>query len=405
MRDTRRRSGGTCRLAGKFPARTGWIFLLAGIAAMMAGCGEKGKHGPASAERAPVTGVEVITAGAVSRESFAEVVGTVRAKTIAAVAPQVMGRVTSLPVAEGDRVKKGALLATIDDTQIRAQLAAAEAMVVEAEAGLDEAERSVAQADASRDLAEKTYERYRKLSEEKVITPQEFDEMEVKRTVAGKDYERALDKRAQVTAKITQAKAQKDGARAMLSYTRVTAPFAGIVIEKKIDAGSTVVPGVPILVLEDAGQYRIEAPVPESYLGLLKVGSRVRIVLDAPPGTEIPGTISEVVPQVDPESRTFTAKVDLPAGGALRTGMFGRVLFPSGEETVMRVPRRAILRIGGYDGLYIVTSDNVVRLVVVKTGKESGEDVEILAGIEPGTHVAISPLEKLVDGVRVEVRK
>lgn len=61
MRDTRRRSGGIRRLAGKFPARTGWIFLLAGIAAMMAGCGEKGKHGPAPSDRAPVTGVEVIT--------------------------------------------------------------------------------------------------------------------------------------------------------------------------------------------------------------------------------------------------------------------------------------------------------------------------------------------------------
>lgn len=405
MRDTRRRSGGTCRLAGKFPACTGWIFLLAGIAAMMAGCGEKGKGGPASSDRAPVTGVEVITAGAVSRESFAEVVGTVRAKTIAAVAPQVMGRITSLPVAEGSRVEKGVLLATIDDTQVRAQLAAAGATVVEAEAGLMEVEGAIAQAEASKALAEKTYERYRMLHEEKVVTPQEFDEVEVRKTVAVKDYERALDKRAQVAAKITQAKAQEDAARAMLSYTRVTAPFPGVVTEKKADVGSMAAPGVPILVLEDTRRYRIEASVPEAYLGALKVGSRVRVVLGTPPGKEIPGTISEVVPQVDPESRTFTAKVDLPAGGALRTGMFGRVLFPSGEETVMRVPRRAILRIGGYDGLYIVTSDNVARLVVVKTGKVSGEDVEILAGIGPGTLVAVSPVDRLSDGVRVEVRK
>ena len=405
MSSTRRRSGGIRRLAGAFPVRTGWILLLAGIAAMMAGCGEKGKHGPASAERAPVTGVEVITAGAVSRESFAEVVGTVRAKTIAAVASQVMGRVTSLPVAEGDRVKKGAILATIDDTQIRAQLAAAEAMVTEAEAGLMEVESAIAQAEASRALAEKTYERYRKLSEEKVVTPQEFDEVEVKRTVAVKDHERSLDRRGQVAAKIAQAKGQAAAARAMLSYTRVTAPFAGVVIEKKIDAGSTVSPGVPILVLEDAGRYRIEASVPESYLGTLSVGSRVRIVLDAPPGTEIPGNISEVVPTVDPASRTFTVKADLPDGEALRTGMFGRVLFPSGEETVLRVPRKAIIRIGGYDGLYTVTSDNVARLVLVKTGKVSGEDVEILAGIGPGALVAVSPVDRLSDGVRVEVRK
>jgi RND family efflux transporter MFP subunit len=405
MRDTRRRSGGTCGLAAEFSAYTGWILLLAGIAAMMTGCGEKGKHGPASAQRAPVTGVEVVTAGGVPRESFAEVVGTVRAKTIAAVAPQVMGRITSLPVAEGDRVKKGALLATIDDTQIRAQLAAAGAMVTEAEAGLMEVEGAIAQAEASKALAEKTYERFRMLHEEKVVTPQEFDEVEVKRTVAVKDYQRALDKRAQVAARVTQAKAQEDAARAMLSYTRVAAPFAGVVTEKKADVGSMAAPGVPIVVLEDTRRYRIEASVPEGYIGALKVGSRVRIVLGAPPGTEIPGNISEVVPTVDPASRTFTVKADLPGGEALRTGMFGRVLFPSGEETELRVPRKAILRIGGYDGLYTVTSDNVARLVMVKTGKVSGEDVEILAGIGPGALVAVSPVDRLSDGVRVEVRR
>ena len=100
---------------------------------------------------------------------------------------------------------------------------------------------------------------------------------------------------------------------------------------------------MPIVVLEDTRRYRIEASVPEGYFGALKVGSRVRIVLGAPPGTEIPGNISEVVPTVDPASRTFTVKADLPGGEALRTGMFGRVLFPSGEETVLRVPRKAVI--------------------------------------------------------------
>jgi RND family efflux transporter MFP subunit len=405
MTGKRRRTGRIGRPAGKIAARGIGIVLLAGVVAGMAGCGEKGKHGPETAERPLVTGVELVTAGSAPRERFGEAVGTVRANNIAAVAPQVMGRVTSLPVAEGVRVGKGALLATIDDTQVRAQLMAAEAMVAEAEGGREEAERSIAQAEAGKSLAEKTYERFRKLNEEKVITPQEFDEVEVKRTVAVKEYERSLDKRAQAVAKIAQAKAQADAARAMLSYTRVTAPFPGVVTEKRADAGSMAVPGVPIVVLEDTGRYRLEASVPETYLGTLKVGSRVRVVLGTPPGKEIPGTVSEVVPQVDPESRTFTAKVDLPAGGALRTGMFGRVLFPTGKEDVLVVPQRAISRVGGYDALYTVTADNVARLVMVTTGKSFGDEVEILSGIEPGARVAISPLEKLVDGARVEVRK
>jgi multidrug efflux system membrane fusion protein len=406
MKGTRRRSGGIRRLAGEFPVCTGWIFLLAGIAVLVAGCGEKGKHVPDSADRPLLRGVEVVEAGGGSRENFIEAAGTVRAETIAPVAAQVMGRITSFPVTEGSRVEKGALLATIDDTQIRAQLAAAEALVTEAEAGLMEVGGAIAQAEASKSLAEKTYERFRMLHEEKVITPQEFDEVQVRRTVAVKDYERALDKRAQVTAKITQAKAQEDAARAMLSYTRVTAPFAGVVTGKKVDVGSMAAPGVPILVLENTRRYRIEAFVPEAYLGVLKVGSRVRVVLGTPPGKETPGTISEVVPQVDPESRTFTAKVDLPGGRQrFRTGMFGRVLFPTGRENMLVVPRKAVTHVGGYDALYTVTADNVAHLVIVTTGKAFGDEVEILSGIDPGTHVVVSPLEKLVDGARVEVRK
>ena len=406
MRGTRRGSGGIRRLAGEFPLCTEWIFLLAGIAVLVAGCGEKGKHSSKFADGPLLRGVEVVEAGGGSREGFIEAAGTVRAETIAPVAAQVMGRITSLPVAEGSRVEKGALLATIDDTQIRAQLAAAGALVTEAEAGLMEVEGAIAQAEASKSLAEKTYDRFRILHEEKVVTTQEFDEVDVKRTVAVKDYERALDKRAQVVAKITQAKAQEDAARAMLSYTRVTAPFPGVVTGKKADVGSMAAPGVPILVLEDTRRYRIEASVPEAYLGVLKAGSRVQVVLGTPPGREIPGAISEVVPQVDPESRTFTAKVDLPGGGQrFRTGMFGRVLFPTGKENMLVVPKKAITHVGGYDALFTVTSDNVARLVMVTTGRTFGDEVEILSGIDPGTHVAVSPLEKLVDGARVEVRK
>jgi len=406
MRGTRRRSGGIRRLAGEFPLCTGWIFLLAGIAVLVAGCGEKGKHSPESGDGPLLRGVEVVEAGGGSREGFIEAAGTVRAETIAPVAAQVMGRITSLPVAEGTRVEKGALLATIDDTQIRAQLSAAGALVTEAEAGLMEVEGAIAQAEASKSLAEKTYERFLILHEEKVVTTQEFDEVEVKRTVAVKDYERALDKRAQVVAKITQAKAQEDAARAMLSYTRVTAPFPGVVTGKKADVGSMAAPGVPILVLEDTRRYRIEASVPEAYLGVLKVGSRVQVVLGTTAEREIPGTISEVVPQVDPESRTFIAKVDLPGGGQrFRTGMFGRVLFPTGKENMLVVPKKAIMHVGGYDALFTVTADNVVRLVIVTTGRAFGDEVEILSGIDPGTHVAVSPLDKLVDGARVEVRK
>jgi len=388
---------------GAFGRRVAAAGILLAAAVALAGCGEKGK--PAgSAGRPVVTDVETAVVAASPREKFAEAVGTVRAVTVAAVSPQVMGRVTAVYAAEGSAVAKGAVLATIDDEAVRAQLAAAEGAVVEVEAGREEAERAVAQAEAGRTLAEKTFGRIKTLHEEKVVTRQEFEEVEARKTVAVKEYERALERRAQMDARVSQAKAGANAARTALSYTKVTAPFSGIVTEKRIDAGSMAVPGVPIVMMEDPRRYRIEASVPETFLPLLKVGARVEVVLDSAPGKTIPAAISEVVPLVDPSTRTFTAKADI-RGPGLRTGLYGRIRIGAGTGTVLAVPRRALSRAGGYEGLFVVTPDNTARLVLVTTGAAYGDDVEVLSGIEPGTRIAVSPVERLVDGARVEPRR
>lgn len=387
--------------AGAIIQRAAAALLVAAV--LFGGCGEKGKPG-GEAARATVADVETVVVAASPRETFVEAVGTVRAVKAAAVAPQVMGRVTSVLVAEGSTVEKGAVLATIDDEAIQARFVAAEGAHLEAVAAREETERAVAQAEAGKVLAEKTFDRFERLFGEKVVTRQEFDEVEARRTVAVKDYERALERRAQMAARVVQTKAGVDAAGTALSHTKVTAPFAGIVTEKKIDAGSMAVPGVPIVTLEDPGRYRIEASVPETLLPALKVGVPVEVVLDAAPDRALPATISEVSPIVDPATRTFTAKADVRAPG-LRTGLYGRVRFRAGKGTVLAVPRRAVSRAGGYEGLFVVTPDNTARLVLVTTGNAYGDDVEILSGIEPGARVAVSPVERLVDGARVELRR
>ena len=398
-------------VAGRFKTRmrgatgftTGFL-LLAVVAGLVSGCGEKAKPGAAQAPGPLVTGVEVVTVSLSPQERIAEVVGTVRARAIAVVAPQVMGRVTSFPVSEGSRVEKGAVLATIDDASIRAQSVAAEGAVAEALAAREEAERAIAQAEAGKTLAEKTYARYRMLHEEKVVTQQEFEEVETRRTVAVKEYERTLEKRAQATGRLEQARGQAGAANAMLSYTKVTAPFAGVVTEKKGDAGSMALPGVPLLTLEDTRRYRLEATVPETHLSRLSVGLKVQVVLDTAPDKKIPAVLSEIVPAVDPASRTFLVKADV-SGPGLRTGMYGRLRFSAGKESVLAMPQKAVTRAGGFDGAFVVTADNVARLVMVKTGQPMGDRIEILSGIPPGSRVAVSMLDKLVDGARVEVRR
>lgn len=382
------------------PAAAAILLMAVGISA----CGEKGKQGEA-VSRPVVRDVEVVVVRPVPRETTAEALGTVRAKTTAAVAPQVMGRLTGVAVSEGSVAAAGALLATIDDTTVRAQLASAEGAVEEAGSAGEEADRAIAQAEASKALAEKTYERFRKLVEGKLVAQREFDEADTRRTLAVKDLERARQRKVQAAARLAQARGQADAARAAVAWTRVTAPFAGVVVEKRADAGSMAVPGVPLFLLEDPRSYRIEAAVSETYLPLLKKGSPVQVVLDADPGKPVRAVVTEVVPSVDPATRTFVVKSDLPAGVA-RSGQSGKVRFAAGKGTVLAVPKRAVTRAGGSDGVFTVgATDNVARLTVITLGADFGDRVEVLSGIEDGARVALSPIDRLSDGARVEVRR
>jgi RND family efflux transporter MFP subunit len=387
-----------------FGARAGAVVVILSIVAGFSACGEKGKEGKA-VSRPVVQDVEVVVVRPAPRETMAEALGTVRARTTAAVAPQVMGRLTSVAVSEGSVVAAGALLATIDDTTVRAQLSSAEGAVAEAEAAREEVDGAISQAEAAKDLAEKTFERYRKLLEGKVVTQQEFDEVDMRRTVAAKELERAQQRKAQVGAKIVQARGQAAAAKAMLGWTRMTAPFAGVIVEKRADVGSMAVPGVPLFLLEDPRAYRIEASVSETYLPLLKKGTVVQWILDADPGETSKAVVTEVVPEIDPASRTFTVKADLPAGRA-RSGQSGKVRFAAGKGMVLAVPKRSITRAGGSDGVFTIGArDNVARLSMITVGAEFGDRVEVLSGIEEGDRVAVSPVERLSDGARVEVRR
>jgi len=386
-----------------FGTRVGVAAVILWMAAGFSACGEKKRE--AAISRPVVRGVEVVVVRPVPRETMADALGTVRARTTAAVAPQMMGRLTGVAVSEGSVVAAGTLLATIDDTTVRAQLSSAAGAVAEAEAAREEVDRSISQAEAGKALAEKTFERYRKLLEGKVVTPQEFDEVEMRRTVAVKELERAQQKRAQVSAKIAQARGQAAAAKAMLAWARVTAPFAGVIVEKRADAGSMAIPGVPLFVLEDPRRHRIEVFVSETYLTLLRKGTAVQVVLDADPGKPFSAVVTEIDPAIDPASRTFTVKADLPAGRA-RSGQSGKVRFAAGKGTVLAVPKRAITRAGGSDGVFTVGAlDNVAHLSMITLGAEFDDRVEVLSGIEDGARVALSPIDKLSDGARVEVRR
>ncbi len=376
-------------------------FTIAAAAVATLACSD---HGRKEVATTPVPGakVEKISLSPVNDEY--EAAGTVRSATTSMLSPKVAGTVTSILVKEGDHVRAGQLVLTIDDRDLAAQFRAADAGVSEAQDALDEVEQGIAAAEANRKLADTTYERFRTLLERKSVSQQEFDEVEAKHIGADRMLASMLAKKQQVLSKIEQAKAGRAGAAAWVGFARVTSPIDGIVTTRYVDVGSMTGPGQPLMQIENGRHYRLEANVEESMVGKIRVGDPVTVRVDAS-GSDLQGHVAEMVSTADPMSRSYTVKVDLPNDGAgmenLRSGMFGKALFRIGSRDAVTVPTEAVVERGQLTGVWIVDSEGLARLRLVKTGKTHGDRVEILSGLDPNDRIVTGGLAAVSDGSKV----
>lgn len=273
-----------------------------------------------------------------------EVVGTVRPKVGATVSPKVMATIQAIPVKPGDAVKAGDVLAQLDDREMRAAF----------------------------ERAQNDYDRYKKLMEQGVATAVEFQSAEERYRVA----------------------------KAALSYTSITAPFDGIVADKLCEVGDLAVPGKPLFAVEQSSDYRLEAYVPERYGSAVPVGATVHVIIEAI-GGECDGTVGEVVPANDPVSRSFLIKVNLHRRKPLKSGLFGRAQIVIGERSGLFVPKTAVRERGQLTFVFIA-QDGRARMRLVKTGKPTGDKLELLSGIELGEMLIVSAEGELTDGRRVQ---
>src|SRR5262245_55901210 len=143
-----------------------------------------------------------------------------------------------------------------------------------------------------------------------------------------------------------QTKAALAQQHTSLDYARIRAPFDGIVIGKKADAGSLASPGMPILTVEDVRRYRLEVTVNENDLRHVRIGQSALVIIDALENTELKGKINEIVPAADASTRSFLVKVDLPTDTRLRSGLFGRMEFSRGDRQSLLIPRSAVVERG-----------------------------------------------------------
>jgi len=374
-----------------------YLISIVVAAGFLSACSSNAKR---PAEPGPVvTGVQTEIVRLESAPQLYQAVGAIRSANTAVLAAQLAGTIREIRVNAGDHVKRGQLLAVLDDRNARAQVQGAEAGVTEAIQGEAEVEEALKAATADRKFAEATYNRYKALLAKNSLSRQEFDGAE-SRYQGALANERSLEARKQqIMARQQRARSQQDSAQTYLSYSRIVSPLDGIVTAKSVDAGTVVMPGAPMLTVEETTHYRLEASLPEQYLPNAKAGDSVSISTEH---GQFKGRVAEVVPAADVNSHTFLVKIDLPPDCKCRSGEYGQASFPIGAAQRLAVPSSAVVEHGELQGIFVVAADGNVEYRLVKTGKTFGNRVEILSGLAAGEKVAISQIDRLRDGARVE---
>lgn len=314
--------------------------------------------------------VPVLTLGARAVSTGSELDGVVEAVRQATVAAQATGRVASLLVKVGDKVRAGQVLATIDDRDTQTGVARSQAQVTQAEAELANAQAHV--------------QRTRELRKQGFVSQAALDAAETQ-------YKAAQAARAGAGAGAQQA-------RLAQSFTQVTAPFDGYVMETLTQAGDLAVPGKPVAVVYAPQPLRVVVQVPASLGAQARSAQRIELQM----GNQwVQPAAQQGVAAADPVSQTLTWKMDVPAAlsDQLMPGQQTRVRFVGGTAQRMVVPQAAVLRRGELTAVYVAADKGFV-LKAVRLGPTHAEQVEVLAGLKAGDAVAVNAIQAGLAGAQ-----
>jgi RND family efflux transporter MFP subunit len=318
--------------------------------------------------------------------------GYVVAQRQAAVASKATGRLVYLGVVEGDQVKTGQVIARIEDADVRAQLA-------QAQANLD-----LGTADLHN--AQVTLDRQAQLLKTNLASQADFDAAQA-----------AL---LRVKATMALDSAQVDAAKVAVENTVIRAPFDGTVLTKSADVGEVVSPltggalaKASVVLLADLGSLQVEVDVSESNLAQVTIGEPCEIVLDAYPDIRYAGSVAKIVPTADRAKATVEVKVAFKHyDSKVLPEMSAKVHFlprssvaqtPEDTQSVIAVPEKAVAQRNGQAVVYVVSDGRAVE-VPVTAGRHFGSSVAILQGIAVGTAVVDSVDDRLRRGVKVNVK-
>jgi len=336
--------------------RRSYVILI--CSALLAGCMGGGWGG---GFQMPPTPVEVTRPGYQGVEDRFQTIGTIAADEAVTVVAEIPGTVARLPFTEGGTVRKGELLAKLDDREMQAAL-----------------DRAI----ALRDQARSNLNRIKPLVEQGAMPQQNLDDSD---------------------AAVRVAEANVAFAQAQLDKTRITSPFSGAAGARKVSPGTYVQPGTPITDVASVEQLRVNFSVPERYLQDLQVGSAVTVTTTAFPNDEIAGTVMVIEPRVDVATRNvgIVARIENPES-KLRPGMSANVAVTlSQRESALTIPSEAVVLDQNQPYVFTVKPDSTIARVAVRLGSRTRHYVEVLSGVDASQSIVRAGQQKIFDGAKV----
>jgi len=331
--------------------------------------------------------------------------GNITPVTEALIQARASGYVRRRLVDIGDRVSKGQLLAELEAPELDQQVRQAEAALQQANSSLSGARHNLRQTEANLKLAKVTAERWRVLVTKGVVSRQEADQKDA-------DYERqqASVEGAQAAVRVAQDNIQSSEANLrrlieMQAFTKLAAPFAGIVTARNVDIGSLVSPGggLPLFRVAQIGTLRIMVDVPQSSAPFIRVGQRAEVLLQELAGLKFEGRVSRTANALDAATRTLPVEVQVAnPEGVLLPNMYAQVrLFQVAATPSVIIPGDSLI-VRAEGTLVAVVADNRVRFQKVEVGRDYGPFTEIRSGLNGGEFVVTSPSDDVRDGAEVQ---
>jgi HlyD family secretion protein len=313
-------------------------------------------------------------------------------------------RIERIFVEEGDRVRRGQVLAQLNDWPLRAQLKQVEAEIARARAVLAQQQAVLAEAAALRREAETNRRRFVALERQGAISALEA---EARRTGADTASARLVATEGAVAVAegdLARAEARREELLATLAQTRIVAPTDGTLSERRARLGAVITPqnAAGLFILVRDGRYELRAEVSEVYLGVVRPGQAVAVNIDAVPGRVLTGRVREIAPTVDARARDALVRIDLPADPALRPGMFARGEVRLAATAALTVPEGAVLYSEGQPFVWTIVG-GVAHRRTIQTGERQDGRVEVLGGLTAETTVAVDGAGYLSEGVPVRM--